>query len=837
MEAAATREGGPPLEGKPSPKAGEPEADINIARSSIDPDTQQFLARMVEAVPERYAHEEGGARGAKRDWESVREAAIKGGWNEAALKRAFEQKGGFLSDVEMERANQLKEASGGRALTSWDRAENLKKAGRHEEAELELDKYKSEMALVDSMEYALTGAKAEAARSLAYARRMAEGLTPEERFIASKFKAFKGEEKLYREFADAVKKKNWRRVSEVARELHKPSVMEQIMEGWRLGLLTGVPTHIVNWTGTGAKVSVIDPFEASFAGVLDSIIHPKDRSRYAGEGKAMLRGAWAAKDLAWEQLKNGGVVHTPNGEVFIPGLKHILDGTYEDMAAAAEVRGGDIHSGKFGHTGKIGGDVTILGQKVGNLDKFGRGYRSIYHLMGIADQYWKSLAGSQHVYRTAFRRGMQAGLKGDALENHIQQFVRDYAGKSLPDQLEMEKSVRLAEQQGTFNVPLKDSRGLIPLIGRLMNQATEKYPILTAIAPFIQTPVNIAGETIARTPIGVAKALLAMKRGTGTKGEQMEMLARGMAGSALASMIYTAIKTGTVEVSGGGPTDPDKKQNKIDTGWQPYSMRFGDKWVSYQRLEPISSIIGFAADLAEAGDSKTIVDKGAKLAASLNENLTNKTFLAQFSDTMEMMAHPNKNWRQWLRQMEGSAVPAIVARSAYALDPTVRVTDPTKRVYGVPEPIAARIPGLSTELEARKTPTGVERERAGGPVSRFLNPFPVSTQKEGYVADVQREFDRIGYVPAQPRREQRLSGGKTIELDDREYGILQGAYTDAARQAAKVIKTARYKRLSPDEQQEELEKVYNIARRRSRMLLYQDPKYRLRAARVQTGRE
>lgn len=811
MAEAGAAEGGPPIEGKPSPtKEGEPEFDINVGKSSVNPETQQFLARMVDAVPERYGKTEGGARGAERTWDSVRAWATMHGWNLAELKKSFEQKGGFLSDVEMERANQLREHHRERYLEHYGQYEKLSKAGRGEEAEVALDKAKAEVAQIDALQYALTHSKSEAARSLAYAARLAEGLTPEERFIAKTFKGFRGQDALYREFAEAARKKDYKRVNEITRELHKPTLMQQIVEGWKLGALSGPPTHIVNIASTGIKTSVIDPFEASFAGILDSVMHPKDRTRYTGEGKAMLRGAWAAKNKAWTQLKQELYDMTANWK------------EYEDMLAGKELRGEAADTGKFGPTsGALPG-------------KFGKAYRTVFHVMRATDQFWKDIAGAQAVHRFGFREGMQKGLRGEALEQHLQEFVRKYADKELPNQAEIAALVRRAEQTGTFNVPLKEASGPIPVIGRAMSQLTEKYPLLGIIAPFIQTPVNIAGETIARTPLGIIK--LWKNRGKDS-GESMDQLAKVMLGTTLMANAYLAMKTGLVEVSGGGPTDPDKKQNKIDTGWQPYSVKFGDSWVSYQRLEPLSSLLGFVADAVEAKDAHTIGEGFGKAQASIMENLTNKTFLAGLIQFSDMLSDPSRNFKSWAKQIEGSLVPAVAAKAAAALDPTVRISDPYKRKYGVPEPILARIPGASTLLEPRKTPTGEERQRAGGAAARFLSPFPISEEKGTAEADVQREFDRLSYVPEQPRRVRMLSGGKKIELDDREYALLQDVYSEAASRAAKVIKSANYKRLDPEEQEEALKRIYREAARRGRMRLYQDQKFRRRAARVQSGRE
>ena len=52
-------------------------------------------------------------------------------------------------------------------------------------------------------------------------------------------------------------------------------------------------------------------------------------------------------------------------------------------------------------------------------------------------------------------------------------------------------------------------------------------------------------------------------------------------------------------VTGGGARDPQQRALDIATGWRPYSIKIGDKYISYQRLDPFSTVLGLAADTVE----------------------------------------------------------------------------------------------------------------------------------------------------------------------------------------------------------------------------------------------
>ncbi len=44
-------------------------------------------------------------------------------------------------------------------------------------------------------------------------------------------------------------------------------------------------------------------------------------------------------------------------------------------------------------------------------------------------------------------------------------------------------------------------------------------------------------------------------------------------------------------ITGGGPLDENQKKALMATGWQPYSFKVGDKYISYQRLDPLGMMV------------------------------------------------------------------------------------------------------------------------------------------------------------------------------------------------------------------------------------------------------
>jgi hypothetical protein len=88
-------------------------------------------------------------------------------------------------------------------------------------------------------------------------------------------------------------------------------------------------------------------------------------------------------------------------------------------------------------------------------------------------------------------------------------------------------------------------------------------------------------------------------------------------------------------INGQGPKD--FKQRKIweAAGNVPYSIKIGDKWISYGRLDPIATMIGMyadTADLMEDGkmhsiDDNVLMKLASSMTLALTRNATNKSYL------------------------------------------------------------------------------------------------------------------------------------------------------------------------------------------------------------------
>ena len=95
-------------------------------------------------------------------------------------------------------------------------------------------------------------------------------------------------------------------------------------------------------------------------------------------------------------------------------------------------------------------------------------------------------------------------------------------------------------------------------------------------------------------------------------------------------------------LTGNGPPDQKLRKAWEQTGrWQARSIKVGDKWVSYESLEPFNAFLAAVADIGDAqgvmGEQFT-EDRLGQLQYLIAANVTNKTFLAGLMNLGDLMS-------------------------------------------------------------------------------------------------------------------------------------------------------------------------------------------------------
>jgi hypothetical protein len=327
-----------------------------------------------------------------------------------------------------------------------------------------------------------------------------------------------------------------------------------------------------------------------------------------------------------------------------------------------------------------------------------------------ADEFFKGIVYRSEVNRLSYIKAAKEVKGGNAVSQRMAEILSD--PKSNADIFAKAHEEALYR---TFQNPLGQ------LGKKVMSLRDSAYPA-KYIIPFIKTPTNIAKFTLERTPFNFAKILWDYKKGKITAEQLSSELSKPILGSLISAATVMYVLDGTI--TGGAPKNKTERELKYASGWQPYSIKIGDSYYSYSRLEPIGSILGLTADFvltAKNADEKTINETAAELMMSVTKNLSSKTFLSGISRFLDAMTDPERYGATYLEQLAGSVVPSVVGAAARSVDPYAR------EIETPIEAMQTRIPFASKSLPYREGAYGVPVENSGG----WLNMFsPIRVTKE-----------------------------------------------------------------------------------------------------------
>src|SRR5262249_45093127 len=122
-----------------------------------------------------------------------------------------------------------------------------------------------------------------------------------------------------------------------------------------------------------------------------------------------------------------------------------------------------------------------------------------------------------------------------------------------------------------------------------------KFKIGQLAMPFLHIPFNILSRGLEGTP---AAFLLRESRedlfGKNGGVKQDMAIARLVAGSAIGAWAVNLVAND--QMTGYGPTDAKERAQWLATGHQPYSIRVGDEWLSFNRFGSIGTMLGLHAN-------------------------------------------------------------------------------------------------------------------------------------------------------------------------------------------------------------------------------------------------
>lgn len=469
--------------------------------------------------------------------------------------------------------------------------------------------------------------------------------------------------------------------------------LEAFQTAWINGLLATFQGNMANLLGNVSTMFTA-PLERMLAGAFGTLRRGDALDRvFPGEGMAYVQGEVAAFSEA--------VIAA--GKMFREGVSTVGGGTKEFSRGLSPEALDAL--GPFGRAVDI---MSVFSKTIHSVDEFSK----VIHARG-------------ELWAQAIRRANAQGLRGEAYEKFIHQFVT-----TIPD--DVKPLLRETAAYQTFNQKLTGSLA--------SGQRTiSESPFLKFIAPFFRTPINVA----LRYPMERFPGLNMLVKQSrhqllhGTAAERDLAVGKLTLGSLMVMTALTLFWSG--KLTGRGPQDPKRRQQWKQAGWQEYSVRYQDargKWhsIGFNRFDPWGQFFGIVADIGEiSGELQPDELNEVLLAVSLAfaNNFTSKTFMTGTGDALETLTartvREAQGQKDFFQKFFGSFVPTGVAQISRELDPTVR------EAYTLVDELVSRTP-LSKLLFPRRYINGqpITRAERWGP--DLLSPIPVNETSDDPVA-------------------------------------------------------------------------------------------------------
>ena len=463
------------------------------------------------------------------------------------------------------------------------------------------------------------------------------------------------------------------------------------------------------------------------------------------------------------------------GEV-LPAFRGLMDGVLESAFFAKEgfLRGSPLDAAMPEIKGAIGTQEgatkaeKILGEVVRTPSRVSVGvdefFKSIFRRMEYnAQAYRLASSGKYGDPETVYNALRTVNTKTVDWKDNILK-APELAG--LPDGLRAKliDDVRNFAKQATFQADLGS-------FGNKLLSLRAAHPWVAPVVPFVKTPINIMKDAISYTPLGV----FAKNTPTDVK------VARTAIGMGVTAALAQQVADDTV--TGSYPKDAAKRNALIAAGVPEYSIRIGDTYYSYARVEPLATIMASAVDGINAVrdyvskpsyDSKKEKDLVVDVVAGVTKNIVSKTYLEGISGVLQAIHDPERYGGSFINGFAGLLVPSIIAAPARGSDPYARV------VTNFGEAVQSRIPdfGLGLpipsrqELPAQSKLFGGERENPAYGLAAYTGLQTAPAVRNAVQEEVKRT--KVDYnLPSKTLRGVELEGA-----DIGKYQQVSSYYSD-----------------------------------------------------------
>jgi len=450
--------------------------------------------------------------------------------------------------------------------------------------------------------------------------------------------------------------------------------------------------------------------------------------------------------------------------------------------------------------------ITMPGRMLMAEDEF---FKGTLYRMELNTQITRR---SKSVYRDAIDSGMS---EADALAKAEAEAVSLFQNPPR----DLDEAAALFAQKGTFTAELP------PALKNL--QQTFNHPALKIVVPFFKTPANIGLQVIERTPFAPLSSQWREEIAKGGVYRDMA-LAKVTLGSAVLATF--AALSGEGSITGRGPARKADRDALTRDGWQPYSLKIGDKYYSYSGMEPVSALMAIAADYAEYAkheqDASKIEEVFLGATYGLYEYLKEQPYLQGIADIGKLIGTDQEEKVDGkkvvdgiVKQLGGFVIGGSPAGAYSSLLAGIeRLSDPTNRdtraspdlpmgVRGFIEAFnkyKSRIPYFSADLPETLNLWGDPTKSGTGAAYEMVLPTRVTPQQFSEVDDL---LVRMGSPIGMPDR--KIDGVEIDAFQNNRMLTIYGKELPSKQEILNIMQMPGFDLLSLDDQQKTVQRVHS----------------------------
>lgn len=535
----------------------------------------------------------------------------------------------------------------------------------------------------------------------------------------------------------------------------KPKLMDYATELYYNSILSGPKTHIIN-TSSNLFNALMSPVERLVTAMVDParvLIRGGHRERFFGEVAADVFG--------------------------------LLRGIPEGIRAATTVlkREQSLEAAsKYFEMGRTRAFKGVAGRLI-NIPS---------DVLEAADALFYGINKTAAVRAEAYRVARKAGLKGDELAIEINKLINN------PTEELLENAHKIAEYrlfrqeagavtQGLMNLRDREFWGIKPL---------------RFVIPFLRTPINLVKYGLERSPLGILNPKL-WENIFKNNPQASEQIARWLIGSSVSAAIAAYVADD--KITAAVPKTPAERDRFYREGKQPYSIKIGNKWVSYQRFEPFNQPINQVASVIEAINNKkpedTIYDLAGEIAMTIGKNFASQTYMQSIGDLINGIEDPERYGKQFIQNL----ITGFIPYSASLRTAEQMISPEIEEPQNVIEKIKASIPGLSESVPKKMTAFGEPSTR----LSPAWSPISVSpATNDALEKELERLEFNVGLVGS------TIGERKLTDEEKRQYQQLAGQITK--QNMINLIQSEGYNDLTDEGKKKALQRISDNAKEQAR---------------------